>query len=159
MVIEVDRRFAQLTSVIRLETALRAPPSLEYSSIVPITLFRYMRFPSGPFSDQRNCQTSGPSRRGLVVRLPCCIVILLPASAGQGRCSPIRVQLAPLGWRPRTGGELNSRNAKSESRCGGRMESERMFTQPERECHAGPGWKECCTRAVHFAHFAESDQK
>src|SRR5579859_4542631 len=110
MVIEVDRRFAQLTSVIRLATALLAASGLGYSSIVPITLLRYMRFPLGPFSDQRNCQTSGPTRRDLVVRLPCCIVILLPAAAGQGRCSPIRVQLAPLGWLPRNGGEFNSRN-------------------------------------------------
>src|SRR5258708_4157816 len=85
MVTEVDRRFAQLTSVIRLATAIRAAYSFEYSSIVPITLFRYMRFPLGPFSDQRNCQTSGPSRRGLIVRLPCCIGHPPARSGGAGK--------------------------------------------------------------------------
>jgi hypothetical protein len=69
----LDRRFAQFTSVIRLKIALRVASSLEYSSIVPITLFRYMRFLLAPFSDLRKCQTSGPSRRDLVVRGPCCI--------------------------------------------------------------------------------------
>src|SRR5258708_32780428 len=85
MVTEVDRRFAQLTSVIRLATALRAASSFESSSIVPITLLRYMRFPLGPFSDQRNCQTSGPSRRDLVVRLPCCIGHPPARSGGAGK--------------------------------------------------------------------------
>src|SRR5258707_1619662 len=30
-------------------------------------------FPKGPLSAQRNCQTSGPRLRPLLIRLPCCI--------------------------------------------------------------------------------------
>src|SRR6266567_5198898 len=50
-----------------------------------MTLLRYKRFPLGPFSDQRNCQTSGPSRRDLVVRLPCCIGHPPARSGGAGK--------------------------------------------------------------------------
>jgi hypothetical protein len=41
--------------------------------------------PWGPFSDRRNCQTSGASRRLSVVRLPCCICILLDQCSGAGK--------------------------------------------------------------------------
>src|SRR6516225_11454644 len=32
-----------------------------------------MRFPQAPLSAHRNCQTSGPRFRPLLMRLPCCI--------------------------------------------------------------------------------------
>src|SRR5262249_31200845 len=47
------------------------------ASIVPITFLRWIRAPHTPFSDQRNCQTAGPSLRLTIARLPRCIVILL----------------------------------------------------------------------------------
>lgn len=118
--IEVDRRFAQLTSVIRLVTAFRAASLVGYSSTVPITLLRYMRFPLGPFSDHRNCQTSGPSRRDLVERLPCCIIILHARSGGAGKMfSDFRHSwhfwiTVTNKWR-----KFQSRRAETELPCGG----------------------------------------
>src|SRR5208337_2736564 len=41
-----------------------------------------MRLFWGPFSDQRNCQTSGPYLRTLLIRLPCCILGLRDRSCG-----------------------------------------------------------------------------
>ena len=54
-----------------------------YSSGVPIPSCGECAL--GLFSDQRNCQTSGPPKRALIVRLPCCIVILQTRSSGAGK--------------------------------------------------------------------------
>src|ERR1700733_2052995 len=44
-----------------------------------------MRMPLASFSDHRNSQTSGPSRRAFEVRLPCCVAILPAGSGGTGK--------------------------------------------------------------------------
>jgi hypothetical protein len=52
---------------------LGAESASRYWQTVPITLLRQIRFPLGALSAQRNCQTSGPRFRPVLIRLPCCI--------------------------------------------------------------------------------------
>src|SRR6266404_1567296 len=99
----------------------------------PITLFRWIRAPHKPFSDQRNCQTAGPSLRMTIARLPRCIVILLRHGLAQENLQALRAK--------RRGGP-----SRSELLCGGNVvplkrsgaDNFRLATTRERRGEPGP---------------------
>src|SRR5580700_4067793 len=70
-----------------------------------------MRFPLGPLSAQRNCQTSGPRFRPLLIRLPCCIL-----ASGVRSCD------AEEFLRNATGNK-DAWRARSELLCGGNAQA------------------------------------
>jgi hypothetical protein len=70
-----------------------------------------MRFPYGSLSAQRNCQTSGPRLRALLIRLPCCIPASRVAVATWEEFLRMRHKIRP------------SRRGPSELLCGGNVVS------------------------------------
>src|ERR1700723_2399353 len=80
----------------------------------PLTLFRWIRAPHKPFSDQRNSQTAGPSLRMTIARLPRCIVILLRHGLAQENLQALRAKRGGCG------------PSRSELLCGGNIVGARL---------------------------------